>query len=78
MGRTQAECSRRWPAPAGGSWSSDSGARTCGIIPAAIRSAEKWISDGRAMAERSLDRLGEYPAATADQPEAPGDAREPH
>jgi DNA-binding transcriptional ArsR family regulator len=34
--------------------------RTCSIEPAAMRSAEEWISDRRASWERKLDRLGEY------------------
>ena len=33
--------------------------RTCSINPAALRSAEHWISDRRALWERRLDRLGE-------------------
>lgn len=52
--------------------------RTCSINPAALRSAESWIADRRTMLERRLDRLGEYLAETADQPETgwdeePGD-----
>jgi DNA-binding transcriptional ArsR family regulator len=34
--------------------------RTCSIHPAAMRSAEEWISDRRTSWERKLDRLGEY------------------
>jgi DNA-binding transcriptional ArsR family regulator len=34
--------------------------RTCNIQPAALRSAEQWMSDRRASWERKLDRLGEY------------------
>jgi DNA-binding transcriptional ArsR family regulator len=34
--------------------------RTCNINPAALRSAEAWISDRRALWERRLDRLGGY------------------
>jgi DNA-binding transcriptional ArsR family regulator len=34
--------------------------RTCSIQPAAMRSAEEWISDRRTSWERRLDRLGEY------------------
>src|SRR6188472_4560967 len=45
--------------------------RTCSINPVALRSAESWIADRRTMVERNLDRLGEYLAATADQPDAP-------
>ena len=33
--------------------------RTCSIDPAALRSAEQWISARRALWERRLDRLGE-------------------
>jgi DNA-binding transcriptional ArsR family regulator len=48
--------------------------RTCTINPAALRSAESWFTDRRAMVERRLDRLGEYLAETADQPAAGWDA----
>jgi DNA-binding transcriptional ArsR family regulator len=48
--------------------------RTCSINPAALRSAESWIADRRTMVERRLDRLGEYLAATADQPDASWEA----
>ena len=34
--------------------------RTCSINPAALRSAEQWISARRALWERRLDRLGEF------------------
>ena len=43
--------------------------RTCSINPPALRSAENWIADRRTMVERRLDRLGEYLAETADQPD---------
>jgi DNA-binding transcriptional ArsR family regulator len=33
--------------------------RTCSINPAALRSAEQWISARRELWERRLDRLGE-------------------
>ena len=33
--------------------------RTCSIDPAALRSAETWISERRSLWERRLDRLGE-------------------
>jgi DNA-binding transcriptional ArsR family regulator len=39
--------------------------RTCRIEPAAMQSAEEWISDRRTMWERSLDRLGAYLDQTA-------------
>ena len=50
--------------------------RTCSIIPAALRSAEDWIADRRTRVERRLDRLGEYLAQTAGQPD-PAWATEP-
>jgi DNA-binding transcriptional ArsR family regulator len=50
--------------------------RTCSINPVALRSAADWIADRRAMVERRVDRLGEYLAQTADQPD-PGWATEP-
>jgi DNA-binding transcriptional ArsR family regulator len=34
--------------------------RTCSIQPAAMQSAEQWISDRRTSWERKLDQLGEY------------------
>lgn len=37
--------------------------RTCSVEPAALRAAERWISDRRTVWEESLDRLGEYLAA---------------
>jgi DNA-binding transcriptional ArsR family regulator len=39
--------------------------RTCSINPAALRSAEHWISERRTLWERRLDRLGDYLAETA-------------
>jgi DNA-binding transcriptional ArsR family regulator len=39
--------------------------RTCSINPAALRSAESWIAERRALWERRLDRLGDYLADTA-------------
>jgi DNA-binding transcriptional ArsR family regulator len=44
--------------------------RTCSIEPAALRSAEQWISDRRTTWERRLDRLGDY---LAEHPEPPDD-----
>src|SRR4051812_46773045 len=38
--------------------------RTCRIDPEALRTAERWISDRRALWERRLDRLGDFLAAT--------------
>jgi DNA-binding transcriptional ArsR family regulator len=43
--------------------------RTCRIEPAVLRTAEQWIAARRARWERHLDRLGEYLAATAHEPE---------
>jgi DNA-binding transcriptional ArsR family regulator len=48
--------------------------RTCSIEPTVLRSAESWIADRRTMVERSLDRLGEYLAETADRPDTGWDA----
>lgn len=42
--------------------------RTCRIEPAALRTAEEWITERRTAVERQLDRLGEYLAAHADEP----------
>jgi DNA-binding transcriptional ArsR family regulator len=43
--------------------------RTCSINPDVLRSAEDWIAERRSLWERRLDRLGEYLADTADDPE---------
>ena len=43
--------------------------RTCSIQPAAMRSAEQWITDRRASWERKLDRLGDYLDESADSPD---------
>jgi DNA-binding transcriptional ArsR family regulator len=48
--------------------------RTCRIEPAALRTAERWISERRAGWERRLDRLGDY---LADQPDEPDQGRNP-
>lgn len=50
--------------------------RTCAINPAALRTAEAWISERRTLVERRLDRLGEYLAETAGAPDA-GPADQP-
>ena len=42
--------------------------RTCRIEPAALRTAEKWISERRTMWERRLDRLGDFLSAQAGEP----------
>lgn len=47
--------------------------RTCSLNAQTLRSAERWISERRTFVERRLDRLGEYLADTADQPDT-GDA----
>jgi DNA-binding transcriptional ArsR family regulator len=44
--------------------------RTCAIDPAALRTAESWISERRTLVERRLDRLGQYLADTAGSPGA--------
>ena len=48
--------------------------RTCRIEPAALRTAEQWISERRAGWERRLDRLGDY---LAEQPDEPDQGRNP-
>ena len=40
--------------------------RTCSIEPAALRTAERWISERRTLWERRLDRLGDYLAGQPD------------
>jgi len=47
--------------------------RTCQVEPAALRTAEAWISERRTSWERRLDRLGEHLAEHPEQPE-PGSA----
>jgi len=42
--------------------------RTCTINPAALDSAESWISERRTLWERRLDLLGDYLADAADSP----------
>ena len=43
--------------------------RTCRIDPVALRPMERWISARRASWERRLDRLGEYLADEAGDPQ---------
>lgn len=43
--------------------------RTCRIEPAALRTAERWISERRTSWERCLDRLGDYLAQQPNDPE---------
>jgi DNA-binding transcriptional ArsR family regulator len=45
--------------------------RTCQINPVALRSAEHWISERRALWERRLDRLGDYLAESTPNPDRP-------
>jgi len=42
--------------------------RTCHIEPRVLQGAERWIVERRASWERRLDLLGEFLAATEDQP----------
>jgi len=42
--------------------------RTCTINPAALDSAESWISERRTLWERRLDRLGDYLSDAAGSP----------
>ena len=41
--------------------------RTCRVAPAALRTAEQWLTERRTGWERRLDRLGEYLAGSQDQ-----------
>jgi DNA-binding transcriptional ArsR family regulator len=43
--------------------------RTCSLNTDALRSAESWIAERRGLAERRLDRLGDYLAGKLNQPE---------
>jgi DNA-binding transcriptional ArsR family regulator len=44
--------------------------RTCEIEPRALSTAERWISERRALWEQRLDRLGEFLAEQPDKPPA--------
>ncbi len=44
--------------------------RTCRVEPAALRTAEDWISERRTSWERKLDRLGEFLAEHPDHLDA--------
>jgi DNA-binding transcriptional ArsR family regulator len=44
--------------------------RTCRLTPVTLRSAERWMSERRAVVEQRLDRLGQYLAGTGDPPGA--------
>ncbi len=43
--------------------------RTCRIEPQALKAAEAWLNAQRMMWEKRLDRLGDYLAKTAGEPE---------
>jgi DNA-binding transcriptional ArsR family regulator len=43
--------------------------RTCSLNTDALRSAESWIAGRRGLAERRLDRLGDYLAGKLTRPE---------
>jgi DNA-binding transcriptional ArsR family regulator len=53
--------------------------RTCSLNAETLRSAERWISERRALTERRLDRLGEYLAEPAGRiaPRAPAPDQAP-
>ena len=45
--------------------------RTCRIETKVMRTAEQWINERRTTWERRLDRLGEFLAKQADEPDKP-------
>ena len=45
--------------------------RTCEIEPVALNTAERWISERRAVWEARLDRLGSFLEAQADESTSP-------
>ena len=47
--------------------------RTCRLNPVALQTAEQWITERRAGWEQRLDRLGDFLAATADEPDEAGE-----
>jgi DNA-binding transcriptional ArsR family regulator len=47
--------------------------RTCRVEPAALRTAEEWISERRTSWERKLDRLGEFLAEHPENPQSGSD-----
>jgi DNA-binding transcriptional ArsR family regulator len=51
--------------------------RTCEIEPAALRTAEDWVAQRRALWERRLDRLGEYLAEESDRPQMAAGGEQP-
>jgi DNA-binding transcriptional ArsR family regulator len=46
--------------------------RTCSIEPAALRTAEHWISERRTLWERRLDKLGDFLAAHPEEADQGG------
>lgn len=46
--------------------------RTCELQSEAVRAAERWLTERRTGWERRLDRLGDYLAETAPDPEEEG------
>jgi DNA-binding transcriptional ArsR family regulator len=44
--------------------------RTCHLEPAALRTAEQWITERRTSWERRLDRLGDYLAEHPEEPDS--------
>jgi DNA-binding transcriptional ArsR family regulator len=50
--------------------------RTCTVEPAALRTAERWLTERRTFWEQSLDRLGTYLAEQQDQPQQRNDQRQ--
>ena len=51
--------------------------RTCTINPAALRTAETWITERRTLWERRLDRLGDYLSGGAGPTDTDPDSRRP-
>src|SRR5580658_731145 len=43
--------------------------RTCSIEPAALRTAEAWVTERRTAWERQLDRLGDFLAEQTNKPD---------
>ena len=52
--------------------------RTYRFEPAALRTAEQWISERRTSWERRLDRLGDYLTESGGEPADPADDRPSH
>jgi DNA-binding transcriptional ArsR family regulator len=50
--------------------------RTCEVEPLALRTAERWISERRALWEERLDRLGEFLAETADESQSSTESKQ--